>query len=247
MMPLVSTLIQKIRNIHWQFRNSQTNPIYPNHLVRLCKRRSEFITIINEALNSSDNNWDTELINRVIKYVLDGGNAGISVYRSDTLDPLDCGHGLAVVAEGISQDDFQIDRGKKRKSSCTRGSLIIPTAYLPQTTSYEFTPQNNLNFYPANDRHFDLTIDNTEEFAISLLNGINKRTIAWSLLGNDKPYEGSYRLQASIAYSNCLQTFGKLNASDPPSVWTDGEKLTASEQIDILRYLAQTHIVDSPS
>lgn len=246
-MPLVSNLIQKIRNIHWQFRNSQQDPLCPNNLVRLCKRRTEFITIVNEVLSSPDNNWNRELIHRVIQCVLDGESSEISVYRADTLDPLDCGHALAVVAEGISRDDFQSGRGKKRKSSCTRGSLIIPTAYLPNTTSYEFTPQNNLNFYPANHRHFDLTIKDTEEFAISLLNGISQRIISWSFLGNEKPYEGSYRLQASIAYSNCLQTFGKLNASAPPSVWTDGEKLTASEQIDILRYLAQTHIVDSPS
>lgn len=245
MMPLVSNLIQKIRNIDWQFRNLQQDPICPKNLVRLCKRRTEFLAIVNEALNSSDNNWDRELINRVVLYVLDGESSKVSVYRSDTLDPLDCGHALAVIAEGISQDDFQIGR-KKRKSSCTRGSLIIPTNYLPKTTSYEFTPQNNLNFYPANNRHFDLTIKDTEEFAISLLNGINQRIISWSYLGNEKPYEGSYRIQASIAYSNCLQTFGKLNVSAPPSAWTDGEKLTASEQIDILRYLAQTHIVDSP-
>jgi hypothetical protein len=247
MMPLVSNLIQKIRNIILLSRDSQSNEIYPNNLVRLCKSRAEFISIINEAINSPDQNWEQQLIDRVIQYILDEKSSGISVYRVDTLDPLDCGHALAVVAEGISRDDFQIGRGKKRKSSCTRGSLIIPTAYLPITTSYEFTPQNNLNFCPANDHHFDLTIKDTEEFAISLLNGINKRIISWSFLGNEKPYEGSYRVQASIAYSNCLQTFGKLNASAPPSDWTDGEKLTASEQIDILRYLAQTHVVDSPS
>jgi hypothetical protein len=79
------------------------------------------------------------------------------------------------------------------------------------------------------------------------LKGINQRTIAWSILSNEKQLIGSYRLQAAIAYSRCLQIFGKLNPNSPPSDWLDGKTLAASEQIETLKYLAQTSIADSPT
>lgn len=246
MMTLVFNFIRQIRKISCISIGAKPNPTHPENLVRLCKRRDEFQNIINEACESLGQNWEQQLIDRVIEYILGGESSGISVYRADTRDPFDYGHALGVIAEGISQEDFRASRGKKRKSHCTRGSLMIPTACLPKTTSYEFTPKNNLNFYPANDYHFDLTVSNPEELAISLLNGINQGIISWSFLGNEKPYEGSYRLQAAIAYSYCLLTFGKLNPNVPPSSWTDGETITASEQIDTLRYLVKTSTVDSP-
>lgn len=243
MMPLFSDFIQRFRQITWRYRNAKLSE--PNNLVRLCRKRTEFMTIINEAVNSRNNNWNQELIDRVIQYVLEEESSGISVYRSDTLDPLNFGHALAVIAEGIAQDSFRASQ-RKRKSSCTRGSLLIPTACLPKTASYEFTPENNLDFYPANNHHFDLTINNSEDFAIAILNGINQRNIAWSFLGNEKPFDGTYRLQAAIAYSHCLNIFGKLDPDRPPPGWIDGRTITASQQIETLKYLAQTAIVDSP-
>ncbi len=246
-MPLVSNFVQQIYRIFGKAKSPQFSELHPENLVRLCRNRSDFITVINEALNSPDRNWDEELVTRVVKCILEGANSGISVYSSDTLDPLDRGHALAVIAEGISQDNFRSSRGSKRKTSCTRGSLIIPTFCLPKTTFYEFTPENNLDFYPANHHHFDLTINDVEELAISLLNGINQKVITWSILGNEGKFVGSYRLQAAIAYSHCLQVFGKLNSTAPPSDWVDGKTIAASEQIDTLKYLAQTVFVDSPN
>lgn len=247
MMPSVSNLFQRIYRSFRKSTSSKSSELYPENLVRLCRKRTDFITIVNEAVNSPDQNWDKELIDRVVQCILEGGGLGISVYRSDTLDPLDHGHALAVIAEGISQDNFRSSKGSKRKSSCTRGSLIVPTSCLPKTTFYNFTPENNLDFHPANQYHFDLTVNDAEELAGALLNGINQRIIAWSLLSNDGKFAGSYRLQAAVAYSHCLQAFGKLNSSFPPSNWVDGKTITASEQIDTLKYLAQTVTVDSPN
>jgi hypothetical protein len=247
MMPSIPNFVQRIYGFLGKDKSQEFSELRPENLVRLCRNRADFITIINEAINHPNQNWDQELVNRVIQYVLEGTNSGISVYSSDTLDPLDRGHALAVIAEGISQDNFRSSKGSKRKLSCTRGSLIIPTSYLPKTTFYNFTPENNLDFYPADRYHFDLTINDAEELAIALLNGINQRIITWSILGNDEKFAGSYRLQAAIAYSHCLQAFGKLNPIVPPSNWVDGKTINASEQIDTLKYLAKTVEVDSPN
>ncbi|NEP61006.1 MAG: hypothetical protein F6K31_29165 [Symploca sp. SIO2G7] len=247
MMPSLSNLVQRIYKSFERAKSSKYSELHPENLVRLCRNRVDFITIINEAIHYPNFDWDNELVSRVIQCVLEGADSGISVYSSDTLDPLDRGHALAVVAEGMSQNNFRSSRGSKRKSSCTRGSLIIPTSCLPKTTCYDFTPENNLDFYPANQHHFDLTINDVEELAVAILNGIKQGIIAWSILGNDGKFTGSYRLQAAIAYSHCLQVFGKLNPSVPPSEWIDGKTITASEQIDTLKYLAQTVTVDSPN
>jgi len=230
-MSLFSNLFLRVYKSFGKAKSPKSSKLHPENLVRLCRKRTDFITIINEAVNSPDQNWDQELIDRVVQCILEGGDLGISVYRSNTLDPLDHGHALAVIAEGMSRDDFRSGKGSKRKTECIRGTLIIPTDCLPKTTVYEFTPENNLDFYPANSYHFDLTINNAEELAITLLNGINQRMIVWSFLGNKEKFVGSYRLQAAIAYSYCLQAFGKLNPSVPPSNWVDGKTITASEQI----------------
>ncbi|MBE9155813.1 hypothetical protein IQ265_03045 [Nodosilinea sp. LEGE 06152] len=239
--------LQQIYTSFGRAKSLKSGKLYPENFVRLCRNRVDFITIVNEAIHHRNQSWDQELVGRVIQCVLDGADSGISVYSSATLDPLDRGHALAVVAEGMSQSNFRSSRGSKRKSSCTRGSLIIPISCLPKTTYYDFTPENNLDFYPANQHHFDLTINDVEELAIALLNGIKQEIIAWSFLGNDGKFIGSYRLQAAVAYSHCLQAFGKLNPSVPPSDWVDGRTITASEQIDTLKHLAQTFTVDSPN
>lgn len=247
MMSSVSNLFQQISKF-FERKSSKPSELHPENLVRLCRNRNEFINIINEATCHPNQSWDQELVNSVIQYVLEDADSDISVYSSDTLDPLDRGHALAVVAEGMPRKEFRSsNKGSKRKPSCTRGSLIIPTSYLPKTTYYDFTPEKNLDFYPANQHHFDLTVNNVEELAIALLDGIKQGIIAWSILGNDGKFLGSYRLQAAIAYSHCLQTFGKLSPSVPPSDWKDGKTITASEQINTLKYLAQTVTVDSPN
>lgn len=218
----------------------------PNNLVRLCRRRNEFLKIVNEAINLPNQNWNQDLINRVIQYILEEKETSISVYRADTLDPFDYGHALAVIAEGISQKEFR-SNSRKRSVNCTRGSLIIPTTFLPESTKYNFTPENNLDFYPANNYHFDLTINDTVELATALLNGICQKSIKWTLLGNDGKLKGSYQFQAIIAYSHCLRVFGKLDQNTPPLNWTNGNTIPASEQIDTLKHLAQVTIVDNPT
>lgn len=216
---------------------------HPKYLVRLCRRLTDFKLIINEAINCVDGYWSEDLIQRVIEEILEGENSGISTYRADTLNPFDVGHALGVIAEGISQNEFRAT-AKKRKPGCTRGSLIIPVTCLPQTTHYQFTPENNLNFYPANNHHFDLDIGNTKEFATAILHGIHKQAIRYAFIGNEAKDSKVilYRLQAVITYSYCLQKFGNLNCSQTPLNWEDGQDLQASEQIEILQHLAQVEL-----
>ncbi|MEH2243864.1 hypothetical protein [Nostoc sp.] len=171
--------------------------------------------------------------------MLGGEASGISTYEADTIDTFDIGHALGVVAEGINQSKLRASKGNKRDSKATRGSLIIPVNCLPKTTRYEFTPQNNLNFYPANHRHFDLDIKDSEELAITILNGIRNQTIKSTFIANDKKYNVNYRLMWAITYSHCLKMFGALNHSKPPTSWANGKDLTASEQIETLQYVAK--------
>jgi hypothetical protein len=246
MMTTLSSLIRKIFNVSHQDANQQLDTKIPKNLIRLCKRKDEFLSIISDALMYQDELWQEELINRVIHYVFEDKDSSISVFSSEILDPFDFGHALGVIAEGISQREFRSDT-RKRKSSCTRGSLIIPITCIPKSTVYDFTPRNNLNFYPANNYHFDLTINDTKELAIFLLNGIRQGSVSWTILGNEGKLKGSYHFQAIIAYSYCLSKFGKLDTETPPLDWMDGKDLSATEQIDTLKHLAQTKLFDRPT
>jgi len=230
-------LLSRIRG--W-FERIQARFLRPIHILRLCRRRTEFFSIVNEAIQGAPP-WPTDLVDRVVQYVLEDGNVNLSVYASATADPLDLGHALGVIAEGIIQQDFQ-PSAKKRAKGCTRGTLLIPINSLPTNARLQFTPQHNLNFFPADDRHYDLSIQNTRELAASILDGIHNRAIHWTSLGND----GSYRVQAAIAYSYCLSRFGRLDNGNPPSRWRNGKDLVSGAQIEILKHLANVSVIDSP-
>lgn len=220
----------KFNTIPWWLTRPWQGSKRPEYLVRLCRSLGDFELIVSEVIGCTDICWQQDLIERVIQHVLGNKVSGVSTYNADTIDPFDIGHALGVIAEGINQRDFSASRGNKRKSSCTRGSLIIPVSCLPKTTQYKFTPENNLNFYPANHRHFDLSISDAEELATVILNGIRNQAIRYTFIKNEpKSNKPTYHLQAVIAYSHCLQIFGNLNHSEAPSSWADGKELTASQ------------------
>jgi hypothetical protein len=183
------------------------------------------------------------LVDRVAEFVLEGGNSELSMYETATTDPLDHGHALGVIAEGISQSSFRATARRRTRGS-SRSTLLIPIACFPKSVSFQLTPEHNLEFYPANDRHFDVSPHDVRELAEAILDGIHNRAITWTFLGNN---DGSYRLQAAIAYSHCLSVFGRLDQSNPPAAWSNGQTLTASEQIEILKYLTNMTAIDSPS
>ena len=230
-----------LSRIRWWLGKSQHRSGTPCNLVQLCRRSQELRSIINEALQGHSP-WPSDLIERVEEFVLEKGNRELSVYEVATIDPLDHGHALGVIAEGISQDDFHTN-AKKRKRGSTRGTLLLPEASLPRNVHLQFTPENNLNFFPANDRHYDLCVPDAQELAEAILDGIHKGKVGWTFLANQ---DGTYRLQAAVAYSHCLAEFGKLDHTNPPSEWGSGTSLSSSEQIEILKHLTDTSAVDSP-
>lgn len=69
-MSLASNFVQRICRIWGKGKSSQSSEPHPENLVRLCRNRTDFITVINEAVNSPDQNWDQELVSRVVKCIL---------------------------------------------------------------------------------------------------------------------------------------------------------------------------------
>ena len=211
----------------------------PVHVLRLCRRRSEFLSIVNEATTSAPP-WPTDLVDRVVQYVLEEGSGEVSVYATKTVDPLDFCHALGVIAEGIIQKDFQPSTARRAKE-CTRGTFLIPASTLPSTARLQFTPKHNTNFFPADVLHYDLWTRDFRQLAECILDGIHTRAIHWTWLGKD----GSYQVQAAIAYAYCLSRFGELNEQTPPAQWRNGRDLTGGAQIEILRHLAKAALMDN--
>jgi hypothetical protein len=208
--------LHRIRSCLQRVRRRFVSPI---NIVRVCRKRSDLILIVNEASQSSPP-WMPELVERVTSIVLDGCTTEISVYEIATTDPLDHGHALGVIAEGIFQEDFR-PNAKKRKAGCTRGTLLIPTSSLPRNAHVRFTPKNNLNFFPADIRHYDLSASDAQELATAILDGIHNKMIRWVFLANE---DKSYRVQAAVAYSYCLSMFGKLDQGNPPFILAQRQK-----------------------
>ena len=209
----------------------------PRYFVRICRNRTELISIVNEA--TAEEHHDENLVERVIQFVLGDGDQELSVFETQTDDPLDVGHALAIIAETIDTKTFRRERqdqGKKRKRGATRGSLFIPLDILPASITHKYTPWNNLNFYPANDRHYDLRVTDSKELARAILSGLSSGTIGWTYLENK---DCTYQSQVIVAFIHCRQRFGKLNADSPPANWDDGTHLTAGEQIETLRFLSR--------
>lgn len=195
-------------------------------------------------MTSTSLEWGEDQIEKIHKYILRDKVENISVYRLKVLTAFDAGHALGVIAEGITQDNFRSNKAK-RESTCSRGVLLFPVDKFKDSIRYKFTPRGNLNFYPANSYHYDLKIIDKDAFAVNLLNSLRDRSTKWVLLGNDGPRQGSYTLQARIAYSNCIQQFGVLDPDSPPERWIDGVALSASEQVNTIAFLAQRDLVEA--
>lgn len=222
-------LLKKLRSWFSEM-GGEASPADPCFFVRVCRKKTELLTIVNEACNP--NNDDTsDLVDRVLTFVLDGSDGEKSVYGVVTNDPLDPGHALAVIAEGIAQESFV----KKKKTRCSRCTVILPASEILSFFESVHTPQNNTNFSPADKLHHDFRPLKAMDFAVWLLAGIRIGTVKHVPLSNEKK---TYRLQARLAYSTCLGQFGSLSESSPPNGWRNGETLSASEQIAVLRYLA---------
>jgi len=230
-----------LHQLGWWLIRLSARLVKPLNVLRICRRRTEVLAIIVEAKQGSPP-WAPDLVERVIQYVLEGGNSDLSVYRTATTNPLDQDHALGLIAEGITQKDFQRN-SRKRTNGCSRGTFLIPTLSLLKNAHHLFTPQNNRNFFPANSHHYELCNYDSQKLAGVILDGIHNRAINWASLGND---DGSYRVQAAIAYSYCLSQFGNLNQANPPSRWQSGINLTSGEQNEILMHLAKVPALDSP-
>lgn len=204
-------------------------PFKPKFYVRICRRKADLITLINEASNPTEGS-EPDLIRRVLDLMIEGDQES-SVFGVLTDEPLDPGHAVAVVAESIRQDDFV----KKKSNGCTRSTIFLPADIVHSFFSIQYSPHNNLNFAPADDRHFDIKIQEPEKFAKWLLDGFNKKTIRFLCLSKGK---GSFQAQARVAHAVCVGLFGSLSENAPPENWRNGKSLTASEQLGILRFLS---------
>lgn len=222
-----------------KFRFERSGRVEHKFFVRICRRKTELLTIVNEAV-SLTTPWSEDLVDRVLKFVIDGQDEN-SVFGSETDDPLDPGHALAVIAEGIAQKNFT----KRRKKGCARCTLFLDVESVSPFFSRRKTPENNVDFYPADNLHYDLFPIRPKDFANWFLESIKAGTVRPVFLSNN---EGTYCTQARIAYSKCLERFGKLSEIDSATEWPDGKTLTTSEQIGNLEFLANTSIFySSPS
>jgi hypothetical protein len=218
--------------LHFNFGKRITTK-EPSFFIRICRKRQEFIKIVNDVqnINTDTSTEKDDIIKRITEYVIEDSNIGMSVYSTATDDPLDPEHATAVIAATIMQKEIK-KKSKRGRTCCT---ILFPAAVINKFFEKTHTPYNNKYFSPADKQHYDIKTDDPSEFASWILGKLKDRLIQYVELSNE---DGTYKLQARIAYAMCLAKYGNLVEENPPRSWQNGEDLGASDQISILQYLA---------
>lgn len=226
----------------WFFRERikaiSRNPYKYNYFLRICRRQTELISICNE-LNCDSSTSEDDLLSRIIEHLLENGSGQLSIYGVNTADPLEPSHALAVISESIAQGDF-INR---KKTSCSRSYILFPIKEVQGYGSIRRSPKNNLNFFPADCQHHDISIKQVREFARWILNKIRTKSIKMIFVNSDI----AYPLFARIAYSSCVARYGDLSGKAFIPQGRDGKKLTAVDQISTLRFLTRSGDLFDPT
>ncbi|GIW96034.1 MAG: hypothetical protein KatS3mg110_4075 [Pirellulaceae bacterium] len=199
--------------------------------VRVCRRKMELLTLINEAVNATCDQED--FARRVYQFVLDPHQEN-SVYGSTTSDPFDPCHALAVIASSIGQHNF-VQHRKISPNNCARCTLILPADELRPYCRWRFTPNANTHFSPADFLHYDLSVTDVQGFAAWLFESLRARRVRWVALSKEND---SFILMARLVYSWCVGRYGQLG---PDALTTErgaAKKLSPQEQIEVLRFLA---------
>ncbi len=224
----------------------------PRYLVRVSTRYSAAVQIIHLAEKGPP--WSPELVSDVQEILMEKPGVDMSLYEARFPERFDVGHSLAVIASTISSQNYSEGKRLKYESKLAGAgaepkqkkrsqlsdnfgrhkvvSLIMPWRLI-SGLDLAFTPEKNLDFFPANDRHYDLCVSDRQAFAGSVLSSIHNRESCYSIMDSK-----NYVVQAAIALSVCIERYGDLQGLEPPRRWRDGSRLDAGEQLQRLRYLS---------
>lgn len=234
-------------------------PPIPRYLVRAC-RYSDSVNLLREV-ERAPTPWPPELLDLVLDCFFQGDASELSVFSAETADCFDHGHALGVVARVIATNDFdpaQRERYDRQvlnwaaKATKNAARPVAPGAKLftfaiPATVFTEsgaavnFSPENNLNFAPADEHHYDVSFPDPTRIAGLLLDGLQVGRIRWACV-----HKEDLRCLAAAALSTCVRVFGDLSTGVVPTGWRAGTLLDAGEQLARLRHLAGQRMLSTP-
>jgi hypothetical protein len=227
---------------------------WPRYFVRVGTRYSDACQIA-YAARYDEPPWTDALVQQVCEMLLEVQGTDISIYASNTRDRFEAMHALGVMAGSLSVDSFSPERRaelvrkldsasrrrienpklKKQDVSDEFGRKVVSFVFsreLLDAAEVKWTPENNLNFAPADQLHHDARPADVTKFARALLDGIRRGDVTYTFHRSPE-----FRTQAAIALSWCVYRFGDL-AGGPPPAWRNGETLTSVEQLARLRFVA---------
>jgi hypothetical protein len=210
---------------------------WPPYFIRVARRSSEVLALIYSASQDEDA-WTDEFLDRASDLLFEGDSV-VSVYAAATQDRFDVGHALAVVAATIASTEFgEKAHAKYRESIVAKApdpkepsrklaTISIPRKLAMRFCRARFTPLENQNFSPADDRHYDLSLINPRQFSRALLEGLRTNSVQHSSVRRPS----DYRVQAGIASTECVRRFGSFSEPMPPlSRWRNGATISATDQ-----------------
>jgi hypothetical protein len=228
------------------------NPTHaaPKYVVRSCSIAAT-VNLLRELENAAGP-WTPELRKLAVECFF-GDDVSVSVFAVDTTDCFDTGNAFAVVARIIGTGDYrselrdQIARQARDWTTTGRSStkrpalqgngrctLAIPWAiFLAGNATISYSPEKNVNFTPADERHYDISFADASVIAGLLLDGLRRGDVRMAWIHRE-----DLRSMAAIALAACNRVFGDLSTGVAPSNWRDKAKLSANEQLARLRHLA---------
>ena len=190
-----------------------------------------------------------EAIAQVEKCILEDHGVELSTFEVETVDRFSAGHALGVIAATINQSAYSATKRNEYDAKLERAIADGDTKVTDDVVTRKeatfivrfsdmngcvatFTPLNNLEFTPADDRHFDVQVTDRAAFAKAFVDALRRGRMVHSFL--DKK---DVRAVAVLALADCVRRL-RAGARLPWTTWFPGASLDAREQEARLRYVA---------
>jgi len=221
----------------------------PQYFVRVVSQFSRAVELLDRSVNT-DTPSSVDLENEICSTILEPKGTDISLFGLNFCERFDAGHALGVMAATLNSIDLTPAKISKYRASLQPPqaakpsnrpkdefgrkvvALIFSRSLLERHGRVVHSPEGNLNFSPADSRHFDLKTEQPESLAADIIRALQNNGAMMTFLR--KP---DYRTQAAIALSQCIKHYGNIEQSTGKT-WKDGRDLPASDQVLRLRACA---------
>jgi len=206
----------------------------PEYFVRIInKRRAEAIELLHRLMSTTENS-DADVGELEDLFLEDAGVAN-SVYSAETQESFDLGQAMAVVACAFGQkqlSEAKISAHRDKVVNAYLGkvakpdlkvsdqfdvkciSVTVHKSAIGETDAADKTPDQNKQFGPACDYHYDIKVVDRSEFILRLIRQLRSSAAVVCVME-----KSGFQTRAGIALSHCIKHLHPLSESLADGRW----------------------------